>query len=327
MGCKSETQGERLKKYILTRLAALIPILLIVSFFTFLLLNLLPGNPVDTICGTGCTAAGHAQLTRQLGLNKPIFTRYLLYLKHALEGNLGKSYLTNQNVSQALAQRLPITLELMFLSQVLALVVAVPLAIFSSLRPDSRFDRLSSSFSFGLLSIPTFVIGVFLVLAFAVKVHLFPATGYVNLTANLGENLKSLVLPVITLSTGSIAVYHRVLRSDLIATLQEDYITMAKAKGLSTRYIMLRHALRPSTITFVTLAGLNVGTLIGGAFVVEVIFQLPGIGLLTVTSIGQSDYLMVQGIVLVTTVGFVLINLLADILNAVIDPRIRRARV
>ena len=315
-----------MKRYILIRLVAVVPILLITSFFSFYLLNLLPGNPVDAICGVGCTAAGHVKLTHQLGLDKPMLTRYFIYLKHAITGNLGKSYTTDQAVTQALAQRLPITLELMFLSQVVALLIAVPLAMATALRPGSRLDRYGSTFSFSLLSTPTFVIGVFLVLAFAVKLHIFPATGYTNLTQNVGENLKSMVLPVITLSLGSVAVYHRVLRSDLISTLQEDFVTVAKAKGLSTRYIMLRHVIRPSTLTFVTLASLNIGNLIGGAFIIEVIFQLPGIGLMTITSILQNDYLMVQGVVLVTTVGFVLLSLIADILNAFIDPRIRVAR-
>jgi peptide/nickel transport system permease protein len=310
-------------RYAAVRLALVLPVLVVVSFFTFILMHLLPGNPVDVICGTGCTAQGRAELTRQLGFNRPILSQYFLYIGHALSGNLGHSYITNQNVSTMLAQHLPITLELMVLSQIFALALAVPLAIYSALHPDSRFDRGSSVFSFGLLAIPSFVVGVFLVLAFAVKVHVFPATGFTNLTANPAQNLRDLVLPTITLGIGSVAVYQRILRSDLVATFQEDFITMARAKGLSTRYIVWRHAMRPSMLTFVTLAGLNIGTLIGGAFIVEVLFQLPGIGYMTVTAINQSDYLVVQGVVLVVTTGFVVVLLLADILNALLDPRIR----
>lgn len=310
-------------RYALTRLAVVVPILIVVSFLAFLLMHLLPGNPVDVICGTGCSAAGRIQLTRQLGLNRPLLSQYWLFVDHALHGNLGRSYVDDESVSHMIAQKLPETLELMFLSQVFAFVISIPLAIFSALRPEARFDRSASLFSFGLLAIPTFVVGVFLVVLFAVDIHIFPATGYAPLTQNLGENLKDMVLPVVSLGIGSVAIYHRVLRSDLVATFQEDFITMAKAKGLPTRYIVLRHALRPSALTFITLVGINVGTLITGAFVVEIIFDLPGIGSMMLTAVNQSDYLVVQGTALVVTVGFVAVNLVADLLNALMDPRIR----
>ncbi len=313
-----------MKRFVLTRLAALVPISLIVSFFTFLLTHLLPGNPVDVICGTGCTAAGHAQLAHQMGLDRPILTQYWLYLDHVAHGNLGKSYLDGETVAHALGQQVPATLELVLASQILAVLVALPLAIFSALRPGARFDRVSAQVSYGFFSLPAMVLGVFLVEVFAIKIHGFPATGYTALTANPIQNLHDMVLPVITFGVGSVAIYYRILRSDLVATFQEDYITMARAKGLPTRYIVLRHGLRPSLLNFVTLAAQSIGFQLSGAFIIEFLFQIPGLAYGMINAIGSSDYLRVQGTVLVITISFVVLNLAADVLNAFLDPRIRR---
>ena len=314
-----------MKRFVLSRLAALVPIVLIVSFGTFILVHLIHGNPVDAICKAACDAAARAKLTHQMGLDRPVLTQYWLYLTHLFQGNLGTSYVNGgETVAHALGVAAPVTLELVIISQLLAMIFAFPMAIFSALRPDHRFDRFSSKVSFGLLAVPALVVGPFLVVLFAIDIHLFPATGYISLTTNPAQNLHDMVLPVVTLAIGSIAVYHRILRADLVATFQEDYITMARAKGLPTRYIVLRHALRPSMLTFVTLAAQNIGFLIAGAIVVEFIFGLPGLGSLLINSINQSDYLMVQGGVLVITVAFVLLNLLADMANGLLDPRIRR---
>ena len=186
-------------------------------------------------------------------------------------------------------------------------------------------DRLSTGAAFGFLSVPNFILGVVLVLLFAVKFHWFPATGYTPLTQNPLQNLRSLVLPSVTLAVAELATYLRLLRTDMIATLQEDFVTMAKAKGLSDRRILLRHALRPSSFSLVTVGGLNLGRLIGGTFIVEIIFAIPGIGELTLRSIYNRDYLVVQGVTLVIAVGYVLANVIVDILYSVLDPRIRHA--
>ncbi|MHB1890806.1 MAG: ABC transporter permease, partial [Acidimicrobiales bacterium] len=192
-------------------------------------------------------------------------------------------------------------------------------------RPNRAFDRLAGTATFGLLSIPAFILAVILALVLAVEIHAFPATGFTSLTTSPVQNLRSIVLPSLALTAGSIAVYFRLLRSDLISTLQEDYITMARSKGLSDRYILLRHALRPSSFSLLASAGINIGSLLTGAFVVEYLFQLPGIGYQIVESISARDYLMVQGMALVVAVAYVVVNFAVDFLIVLLDPRIRRA--
>jgi peptide/nickel transport system permease protein len=219
-----------------------------------------------------------------------------------------------------------VTLELLVYSQFIALVVAIPMGLIAAQRSGGIFDRVSTTVAFGLLSLPSFVVAIVLILIFAVKLGWFPAVGYVPFTENPAENIRDLFLPALSLAVAELAVYMRLLRTDLISTLQEDYITMAKAKGISSRRVLLRHAFRPSTFSLITVAGLNMGRLIGGAFVIEVIFALNGIGRYIYTGILSRDYIPVQGGVVVVAVAYVLINFCIDMLYAVIDPRIRHAR-
>jgi peptide/nickel transport system permease protein len=193
----------------------------------------------------------------------------------------------------------------------------------SALRPGSSLDKAAGAGSFGLLAFPPYVLAVLLVLVFAVRFRVFPATGYVPLTQDPLGNIRDLLLPAITLALGSIAIYIRVLRAEMINTLQENFIIMARSKGLPTWQILLRHALRPSSFALVTVAGLNVGGLIGGAFLIEQVFALPGIGLLTLQSVYDHDFLVVQGVVLVVATVYVVVNFLVDMLYLVIDPRTR----
>lgn len=304
----------------------LIPVLIIVSILTFLLINLLPGNPVTVILGPGATPHAVAQLRHQLHLDQALPLRYWDWLVQTLHGNLGQSYVNDQPVTQAIAQHFPVTLELLIYSQVIALLVSIPLGMYSAYRPNGRVDRITTSASFAMLAIPSFILGVLLVLLFAVKIHLFPATGYTPFTQNPLENLRTLLLPSITLALSTVAVYVRVLRADMIATLREDFVTMARAKGMPNWWILIRHAFRPSTFSLVTVGGLNVGALLGGTFIVEFIFALPGLGFLTVQSIYQRDYLVVQACVLVVAVGYVLVNFLVDLFYPLLDPRTRHAR-
>jgi peptide/nickel transport system permease protein len=312
--------------FVAKRVALAIVVLFVVTLLSFVLLHNLPGDPCVSRLGVSTTAHGLAQCRHDLGLDKSLPAQYVQYLNHSLHGNLGSSYLNGQTVGKAIKQALPVTVELLIVSQLIALIVAIPVGILAALRPDGVFDQLSTGVAFGLLAIPAFILGVLLVYLFAVTFHVFPATGYTPLTQDFGQNLKSIILPSLTLGLGSLAVYMRVLRTDMIATLREDFITTARAKGMPTSHILLRHALRPSTFALVTVAGINIGTLIGGVFIVELIFQLPGIGLLTLNAIYSRDYGIVQGTVLVVAVGFVLVNLLVDILYAAIDPRTRHAR-
>jgi len=314
-------------RFVTGRLLQLIVVLLTVSAFSFLLLNLLPGNPVYTLLGPAATADSVAQLTQQLGLDKPVWQRYFIWLWNLLHGDLGSSYVNHQPVLLSIEQRLPVTFELILLSQIIALGISIPLGVLSAVRPNGLVDRVSSSAAFGLLSIPGFILAELLVYLLAVNFNLFPATGYVQFFDDPVENIRSLTLPALTLGLGSMAVYLRVLRTDMIATLQQDFITLAIAKGLPTRYILMRHAFRPSTFTLLTVAGLNVGTLIGGAFIIEYIFQLPGLGLLTIGSIYARDYLVVTATTVLVAGGFVTLNFVIDMLYVLLDPRIKSARL
>jgi peptide/nickel transport system permease protein len=312
-------------RFALRRLTYLVMVLLAVTLLTFLLLKLLPGDPAINILGPSATPQAIAQIHHHLGLDKPLPLQYLNWLGNALRGNLGKAYQNNQTTVSALRQRLPVTIELLIISQLLALIISIPVAIYAAYRPNRWFDRISTTTAFGLLSLPDFIVGVVLVLIFAVRLHWFPATGYTPISQNLFQNLRSMVLPCITLAVGELAAFVRLLRTDMIATLQEDYITMAKSKGMSDRHILLRHAFRPSSFSLVTVVGLNLGRLIGGTFIVETIFALPGIGDLAIRSIFSRDYLVVQGVVLVIAVGYVLANAAVELLYTVLDPRIRHA--
>ena len=314
---------------VLSRLLKLLVVVLIVSFLTFLLTKLLPGSPVNTILGSEASnPVARAALEEKLGLNEPFHEQYLGYLHDVvLEQDLGKSYSQDIPTTSSLAQRLPATLELMILAQVISLLISVPLALFSAYRANTRADRLITASAFGLISLPGFALAVFLVYFFAVRLGWFPAIGYERLTGpkGIGANLKSVALPVAVLAAGLTAVYTRLLRSDLIATLQEDFVLMARSKGLPTWHILLRHALRPSSFSLLTVFGINFGALIGGSVIVETFFVIPGVGELAVRSILQREYLVVQGVVLLIATAFVLVNVLVDLLYAVLDPRVRRA--
>jgi peptide/nickel transport system permease protein len=307
------------------RLIQLVAIMFVLSVGVFMLVHLLPNDPTTTILGPNDTPHNRAVLLQQLGLNKSLPQQYWIWIQNVFSGNFGKSFLTGQTVANAIAVAVPIDLELIFFSQVMAIIVAVPLALLAARRPNRALDRVATTTSFGMLSIPTFVVATLLVLVFAVQIHAFPATGYVRFSTDPVQNLKSVALPSIALAFGSIAVYYRLLRADLIATMQEDYITMARSKGLSTTYILTRHALRPSSFTLLAGAGISIGALFTGAFVVETLFQLPGIGYQLVNAIFSRDYLMVQGMALVAAVFYLIINFSVDFLLTVLDPRVRRA--
>jgi len=226
-------------------------------------------------------------------------------------------------VLQVVAERLPVSFELMILAELIGLVIGVPLAILCAARSGSAFDRFMTSTAFAMLSMPTFLSAILLIYLFAVSLRWFPATGYVPLSEDPLANLRFMVLPALTLALAEWPGIMRVLRSDMIATLQEDYIALARAKGLKARRILFVHALKPSSLTLVTITGINIGRLIGGALIVETIFALPGIGRLIVGAIYTRDLVIMQGVVLLVASGFVIMNFVVDMLYAVLDPRIR----
>jgi peptide/nickel transport system permease protein len=303
--------------------------LFVVTLAAALMIDLLPGDPALHILGADYqTTADQVELVRErMGLNDPIHVRYWNWVSGAVQGDLGWSYARRQPASQAILQRLPVTVQLMVFAQVLALLIALVVAPLAALRRNSVFDQASSTASFALLSLPHFILGLLLMYLFAVTLGWLPSTGFVPIRDGLIANLRSLLLPALTLAAAEAAVYTRLLRSEMVNTLQEDYIALARAKGLSEWWIMVRHVLRPSSFSLMTVAGLSIGGLIGGAVIVETLFSLPGIGRLAVDSITSRDFVVVQGIVALVTIAYVGINFLVDLLYMVLDPRIRGARV
>lgn len=310
--------------YLLKRLGQLIGISFIISVLVFLLVHLLPGDPSVIILGGSDTPQNRAILLHQLGLNTPLYHQYWVWLTNVFHGNLGESYLTHESVSHIIGIGFPIDLELIIISQIVAFAIAIPLALVASRRPNRPLDNVATTGTFGLLALPPFVVAPIMVALFAVALGWFPATGYTPFTRAPITNIHDILLPSLALTAGSIAVYFRLLRSDLIATLQEDFITMARSKGLSNRRIMMRHAFRPSLFSLMAAAGVNIGTLIAGAFIVEYLFALNGLGYSIVLAVQQRDYLVVQGITLVVAIAFVVINFIVDFLFTVVDPRVVR---
>jgi peptide/nickel transport system permease protein len=306
------------------KLVQLAVVLLVVSFFSFLLINLLPGDPAEVIIPFG-TPQAREQLRKEVGLDKPFFERYGSWLNGVVHGDLGRDYQTRQPASTIIRQALPKSLQLMLYAEVLALLIAIPLGVFSAYKAGSVFDKLANLTVFGLLSIPDFVLLFLLTYYLGVKNRAFPVI-YPGQPHGASEFFKAWFLPAISLAAAQLAVFMRLLRTDMIATLQEDYITMAKSKGLTNLRILFRHALRPSSFSLLTAAGLSVGSLIGGTLIIEVIYSIPGMGLTIFNAISQRQYILLQACVLVVAVGYVLINFVVDLLYTVLDPRIRHAR-
>ena len=335
------TKSERgaVLKYFTKRLVALVLIIIAISIGSFYMIHLLPGDLATMILGTGNTPENKKRLYAQLGLDKGLVQQYLTWMSHVLQGDLGKSYITGVSINTSIGKALPIDIEVIVISQILAFACAIPLAMKAAKKPNGLFDRMSNGVTFGLLSVPSFIIVVYLVLLIALKLHV-PGTGPASFTrfpewgwilsdtlmffTTLKDNLMSLLIPSLTLSIGSFVVYFRVLRSDLIATLQEEYITMARSKGLSRRRIMWRHAFRPSSIALLGTAGINIGGLIAGGFVVQYLLSIPGLGSLLTSSILLQDYLVIQSTVFVVAVAVIVINFAVDFITTLVDPRIAR---
>jgi peptide/nickel transport system permease protein len=347
----------RILKTIARKLAQLVVVLFAVTLFTFLLVRFLPGDPEDLLVpGAANTEdveanriieAQKAQVRKDMGLDKSLPEQYIQWVTGIVQGDLGYEYSKQSKspVSDRVGLALPSTLQLIVYSQIIALGVAIPLGVLSAygqagvnsksqrVRKAGRiFDRAANATAFGMLSLPNFAVA--LLLAYFIGVRLnpslpesidIPPQGYRPFGEGASKHFFSMLLPSLSLAIGQIAVYMRVLRSDLIQTLQEDFILMAKSKGISNRRVLWRHALRPSSLTLVTIAGLQIGTLIGGTVVIEVIFNIKGMGYLIFESILTRQYLMLQSCVAIVAVGFVLINALLDVLYTALDPRIRHA--
>jgi peptide/nickel transport system permease protein len=311
-------------KYILRRLLLMIPVAFLVTIIIFVLIRMAPGDPVLTYAGEEKDPATIAVIRMQLGLDQPLPVQYIAWLSHAVQGDLGRSFQTKQPVLQAIADRLPVTLELGLAAVTISVSVALVVGIISALNRNGVVDLVSTSVTLAGVSFPNFYLGLLLILTFAYVVpgHIFPPGGFVPFTQDPGENLRRLVLPAITLATASLAVNLRQVRSSLLDVFGQEYIRTARAKGLRERVVILRHSLKNALIPVVTIVGIQIGAIIEGAIITETIFFLPGIGRLAVQAIPSQDYPVVQGVVLVSALSFMLTTLVVDVLYAFLDPRI-----
>lgn len=307
----------------LWRAGHLLAVLLVVTFAGTALAILMPGSPGATILGPAATAEQIAAFNTAHGYDQPVVLQYLHWVGNALTGDLGTSVVGNQPVLQTILQRFPVTLEISVLALVISLAVAIPAALYAGAHAGGRLDRVASALTSGLMSVPVFVLGVLLIYILAVATGLFPVAGWSPLSAGVTENLKFAFLPSLALAMGEFPTFYRLLRSDVIGTLGEDFVQTARVRGLPGRYIMLRHVLRPSAIPLVTVAAVAFGRLLAGSIIVESLFSLPGIGSLALQSIPAKDLPVIQGVVVFIAVSYVLINAAVDVIYSVLDPRVR----
>jgi peptide/nickel transport system permease protein len=313
-------------QYIGRRALGMVPVIIAASLITFILLAALPGDAALTGSSLAdLTPETLAQRRAQLGLDDPLPVRYFNWITDAVRGDLGRSVITNQQVSQLILERLPVTVQIMVTTMVISLMVAIPLGVVTAYRAGSFLDRAVSAVTFAVLSIPPFVLALLLIIFVAVELGWLPATGWTRLTQDPIQSIKSSMLPALTLSIGIIATLTRLLRSDMIATLQEDHVVLAKSKGLPTSQILFRHALRPSSFSLMTVLGLQLAGLISGSVVIEEIFALPGLGRSLFRAVQERDFVVAQGLVLLLAVVYVVINFIVDMLYSFLDPRIRHA--
>jgi peptide/nickel transport system permease protein len=311
--------------FIARRALQLVPVLLLISMVVFFVFRIIPGDPAIVRLGIGTDPEAVRQLREAMGLNRPLYTQYLEWLGGAIHGDFGVSSVNKQSVLSLVFEAFPATLEIAVLGVVLALCLSIPLGIVAALWRGGWVDQVTRVFALVGFCMPRYWLAVLLISALAVNVQIFPPAGFADFRADPSANLQHAALPVLSVTLTVAAVQMRFLRSSLLDVVGQDYVRTAHAKGLAHRVVVLRHALKNALIPFVTAVGLEFGSLLGGLVVVEQIFAWPGVGWLMIQSISQRDYAVVQGAVLLIATGFVLINLLVDVLYAYLDPRIRYA--
>jgi len=309
--------------FLLQRVAISIVTLLVISLVVFTGVRMIPGDPARVMGGTDADPAGLAEIRAKYGLDDPVPLQYLRWLGLALRGDLGESIRTREGVVRTVAAKLPITIELAGLSLLIALAIAIPAGVFSAVRRNTIWDLLANGVSLCGLSVPSFWLGIMLILLFSVRLRLLPASGFVPLFQDPLANLERMIMPAFVLGAGLAAVLMRQTRNSMIEVMSADYIRTAYSKGLAGRVVVFRHAIRNGLIPVVTILGLQTGALMGGAVVTEQIFVVPGFGRLIVEAVFTRDYPMVQGVVLITASAYVLINLLVDVAYSLLNPRIR----
>ncbi|RKQ28668.1 ABC transporter permease [Oceanobacillus halophilus] len=313
-------------KYTIQRLFSLIPILLVVAVIVFLLAHMTPGDPVTVLLGDEASEEAKAELRHELGFDLPVYTQFVNWFTGVVTGDLGMSFFLKKPVTEVFADYLGPTISLAIYAQIIAIVISLFLGVIAAKKRGTFTDQTVMGFSLLGISVPSFLVGLFLILLFAVQLQWFPVAGYRPLSEGLWEHLRYLTLPAIALGMMQAGLITRMTRSSMLDVMKSNYIKTAKSKGLHQNRITYKHALRNSFIPILTVIGESFGTLITGAAVVETVFNIPGIGQLIVNSIERRDFTVIQGTVLLITVTYVLLNLTVDLLYGVVDPRVRLNR-
>jgi peptide/nickel transport system permease protein len=309
-------------RFLGARFVRAIFVFLLVSLGNLFLIDLTPGDPAVSIAGETAGPDVLAAVREQYGFDRPLLVRWVDWMGSVFSGNFGQSFTSRMPVMSLLADRLPVTVELTILAVLITLALVIPLALYAGYHQGSWLDRFVNGLSAVLISIPSFVLALVLILVFALALRVLPVSGWVPLAEDPIGNLRSAILPALALALAETAVLLPVLRADVVATLEQDYITLARSKGVSSARILFRHALRPSSTSLVTLMGLSLARLFGGAVIVETAFSLPGIGDLLITSIRSKDLILTQGLVMFIAVVYLVANLVIDILYTKLDPRV-----
>lgn len=309
--------------YILRRLVLLIPVLLVVAVVVFALVHLTPGDPAAVILGDQATPEDIARLREQLGLNDPLAVQFAKWFGNVLRFNFGESIFLGEPVATALLDRVQPTVLLTLYALLVQVIIGIPIGVISAVRHGAAIDRFLTVIAIFGSAIPTFFLGIMLILIFAVRFRLLPSGGYVPLTEDPVAHFKGMLLPAFALGFSAAGLLARLVRSSMLDVLREDYVRTAFAKGLPEKVVVVRHALRNALIPALTMLGVSVGALLGGAVVTETVFTIPGMGRLVVQSIARRDYPIIQGAVITIAMTYVLVNLVVDILYVYIDPRVR----
>ena len=309
--------------YLLKRLAAVIPVLFIVSIFTFLLIHLIPGDPIAAMLGPSATKAEYQALKKELGLDKPLLVQYLNWLNRIAHGDMGKSISNERPVLEIILSRFPVTFVIAILASIISILIAIPLGVVAALKRNTHLDFIAMFVAFLGISVPSFWLGLMLIYLFAVNLGWLPAIGYVPLSENFFQGVRFLILPAASMGLILAAVVTRMVRSSMLEVLSQEYIVTARSKGLRQTTILITHALKNALIPVITVIGFNFGYLLGSTVVIEQVFTLPGIGSMVITAVLGRDYPVLQGAILFITFFYLMINLIVDILYGFLDPRIR----
>jgi peptide/nickel transport system permease protein len=312
--------------YILRRLLQGVPVLFLITAIVFLVVYLIPGDAAMVVLGQSATPERLEAMRHRMGLDEPLVVRYGIWLKQIVQGDLGNSLVYQKSVWDLIGHALPITLYLTAFSLLIAVAIAIPAGSLAALKRNTWIDLVATTWAFLGVSIPGFWLGIMLVYLFGVRLQWVPLQGYIGPRDDFTDSIKTMALPAFTLGVFLSGPLTRYLRSSMLQTMAQEFVLVARAKGLAERKVIFRHILRNSLIPFVTVLGVQLGYLIGGAVVIENVFALPGVGDLAVSAIGNRDIPVIQGVVLVVAVGFVLVNIVVDVVYAILDPRIRVGR-